>query len=87
MSFGSDAAGRASLRLAALFALIVVLLLATSTALLSVAITRETHDVIDQRVLDESTERELVAQAIAEPLRLLTHDRLLPQYGDSVQYV
>jgi signal transduction histidine kinase len=65
MSFGSDAAGRASLRLAALFALIVVLLLATSTALLSVAITRETHDVIDQRVLDESAERELVAQAIA----------------------
>ena len=65
MSFARDAAGRASLRLAALFALIVVLLLATSTALLFVAITRETHDVIDQRVLDESTERELVAQAIA----------------------
>ena len=32
-------------------------------------------------------DRMLVAQSIAEPLRLLTHDRLLPQYGDSVQYV
>jgi len=69
MSFGSDAAGRASLRLAALFALIVVLLLATSTVLLYVSFTRETHDFIDQMVLDESAERELVAQAIAR-LRL-----------------
>ena len=69
MSFGSDAAGRASRRLAALFALIAVLLLATSTVLLYVSFTRETHDVIDQTVLDESAERELVAQAIAR-LRL-----------------
>jgi two-component system sensor histidine kinase CiaH len=65
MSFGSDAAGRASLRLAALFTLIVVLLLATSTVLLYVSVTRETHDVLDRSVLDESTEREMVAQAIA----------------------
>lgn len=32
-------------------------------------------------------DRILVAQTIAEPLRLLTHDRLLPQYGDSVLFV
>ncbi len=69
MSFGSDSAGRASRRLAALFALIAVLLPATSTALLYVLFTRETHDVIDRTVLDESAERELVAQAIAR-LRL-----------------
>lgn len=69
MSFGSDAAGRASLRLAALFALIVVLLLATSTVLLFASVTRETHDVLDQSVQDEEAERELVAQAIAR-LRL-----------------
>jgi two-component system sensor histidine kinase CiaH len=65
MSSGNDAAARASLRLAALFALIVILLLASSTALLYISITRQTHDVIDQNVLDESTERELVAAAIA----------------------
>jgi signal transduction histidine kinase len=65
MSFGRDAAGRASLRLAAMFALIAVLLLTTSTGLLYVSVTRETHDVLDRSVLDESTEREMVAQAIA----------------------
>lgn len=32
-------------------------------------------------------DRILVAQAITEPLRLLTHDRLLLQYGDMVQFV
>lgn len=31
-------------------------------------------------------DRILVAQAIAEPLRLLTHDRLLTRYGDAVQF-
>ena len=65
MSSGSDAAARASLRLAALFAFLVILLLASSTALLYISITRQTHDVIDQNVLDETTERELVAEAIA----------------------
>lgn len=69
MSSGSNAAGRASLRLAALFTLIVVLLLTTSTALLYVSITRQTHDVIDLKVSNESTEREMVAQAI-EDVRL-----------------
>ena len=29
-------------------------------------------------------DRMLVAQANAEPMRLLTHDRLLPQYGDNI---
>jgi two-component system sensor histidine kinase CiaH len=66
MSFGSDAAGRASLRLAALFALIVVLLYSSTV---DVSFTRETHDFIDEMVLDESAERELVAEAIAR-LRL-----------------
>jgi PIN domain nuclease of toxin-antitoxin system len=32
-------------------------------------------------------DRMLVAQAISEPLRLLTHDRTLLQYGDCVQFV
>jgi len=32
-------------------------------------------------------DRMLVAQAMTEPLRLITHDRLLSQYGDSVQFV
>jgi len=32
-------------------------------------------------------DRILVAQAISEPLRLLTHDRLLPGYGDAIQFV
>lgn len=32
-------------------------------------------------------DRILVAQAITEPLRLLTHDRTLILYGDAVQYV
>jgi len=32
-------------------------------------------------------DRILVAQSIAEPMRLITHDRLLTQYGSSVQYV
>ena len=32
-------------------------------------------------------DRILVAQAITEPLRLLTHDRLLMRYGDMVQFV
>ena len=32
-------------------------------------------------------DRILVAQAVTEPLRLLTHDRLLPRYGNSVQFV
>ena len=69
MSSGNDAARRASVRLAALFALIVLLLLSTSSVLLYASITRQTHDVIDKTVLDEGAERELVAQAI-ERLRL-----------------
>ena len=60
----SDAARRASIRLAALFALIVVLLLGTSTVLLYVSVTRETHDALDKSVQDEDAERELVAEAI-----------------------
>ena len=32
-------------------------------------------------------DRILVAQAGSEPLRFLTHDRLLIQYGDCVQFV
>ena len=32
-------------------------------------------------------DRILVAQAMTVPLRLLTHDRVLPQYGDSVHFV
>lgn len=32
-------------------------------------------------------DRILVAQSITEPLRLITHDRLLPRYSDTVQYV
>lgn len=32
-------------------------------------------------------DRLLVAQAIEEPLRLLTHDRQLLQYGDVVEFV
>ncbi|MEN8255890.1 MAG: type II toxin-antitoxin system VapC family toxin [Verrucomicrobiota bacterium] len=32
-------------------------------------------------------DRMLVAQALAEPMRLLTHDRKLPIYSDCVQYV
>ena len=32
-------------------------------------------------------DRILVAQAMTEPLRLLTHDRQLPPYGTSVQFV
>ena len=32
-------------------------------------------------------DRILVAQAITEPLRLLTHDRPLLRYGDMVQFV
>ncbi|MBL7076463.1 MAG: type II toxin-antitoxin system VapC family toxin [Kiritimatiellae bacterium] len=32
-------------------------------------------------------DRILVAQAISEPLRLLTHDKLLTRYGDMVEFV
>jgi PIN domain nuclease of toxin-antitoxin system len=32
-------------------------------------------------------DRILVAQAITEPLRFLTHDRMLSQYGDVVEFV
>jgi len=32
-------------------------------------------------------DRILVAQAVSEPLRFLTHDRLLVQYGDVVEFV
>ena len=32
-------------------------------------------------------DRILVAQSLVEPLRLLTHDRLLTRYGASVQFV
>jgi PIN domain nuclease of toxin-antitoxin system len=32
-------------------------------------------------------DRILVAQSMVEPLRLLTHDRLLTRYGASVQFV
>ena len=32
-------------------------------------------------------DRILVAQAVSEPLRLLTHDRLLLRYGDMIQLV
>jgi two-component system sensor histidine kinase CiaH len=69
MSSGSDAARRTSLRLAALFALIVLVLMVTSGAMLYLSFTRQTHDVIEDKSLDEATERELVAQAI-ERLRL-----------------
>lgn len=32
-------------------------------------------------------DRILVAQSISEPLRLLTHDRIVAQYGDGVELV
>jgi len=32
-------------------------------------------------------DRILVAQATTEPMHLLTHDSILPRYGDVVQYV
>ena len=32
-------------------------------------------------------DRILVAQAKSEPMHLLTHDRLLPQYGDGILFV
>lgn len=32
-------------------------------------------------------DRILIAQSIVEPMRLLTHDRLLTRYGAAVQYV
>ena len=32
-------------------------------------------------------DRVLIAQAVSEPLRLLTHDRQLVEYGDCVEFV
>lgn len=32
-------------------------------------------------------DRILVAQAVSEPMRLLTHDSKLPAYGDCIEYV
>jgi signal transduction histidine kinase len=69
MSSGSDTATRASLRLAALFALIVLVLMTASAATLYVSFTRQSHDVIEDKVLDEATEREVMARAI-ERLRM-----------------
>ncbi len=36
---------------------------------------------------EDPFDRILVAQAFSEPLRLLTHDRQLPAYGDCVEFV
>ena len=32
-------------------------------------------------------DRILIAQAVSEPMRLLTHDSQLPAYGDCIEYV
>lgn len=36
---------------------------------------------------EDPFDRILVAQALSEPLRLLTHDRQLPAYGECVEFV
>jgi PIN domain nuclease of toxin-antitoxin system len=45
------------------------------------------RDYIDQYWSSPQNDRMLVAQAIAEPVRLLTADRALAVYGDAVMVV
>ena len=62
----SDAYWAAARRLALLFAVIVLVLMLASTALIYSSFTRDLHDFYDQRVLNEARERELVADALAD---------------------
>jgi signal transduction histidine kinase len=62
----SEAYWGAARRLALLFAVIVLVLMLASTALIYSSFTRDLHDFYDQRVLNEARERELVADALAD---------------------
>jgi signal transduction histidine kinase len=62
----SEAYWKAARRLALLFAAIVLVLMITSSVLIYSSFTRDLHDFYDQRVLNESRERELVADALAD---------------------
>ena len=60
-----DPLERTTLRLAGVFAIVIVLLLVSSSVLLYTSFTRDIHDVYDRAVHDEAREREMVADAIS----------------------